>query len=81
MNSLSAQCQKPLPLEAEQPSSKVWALWKNTESVMKEWSRRYQVRAKLRAELMAMDSQRIESDVGLSPGELRREATKPFWKA
>ncbi|MFG1497561.1 hypothetical protein ABMA57_13085 [Saccharospirillum sp. HFRX-1] len=44
------------------------------------WHRRSESRARLRTELIVMDVHRVEKDAGLTPGTLRREASKPFWK-
>ncbi|TBW49107.1 hypothetical protein EZI54_20255 [Marinobacter halodurans] len=49
--------------------------------VLREWFRRYRMRARLRWQLRDMDATRAELDVGLPIGSLMEEAYKPFWKA
>lgn len=49
-------------------------------ATLKVWRRRHIARSRLRREILEMDVDRTEKDVGLPTGELRREAAKPFWK-
>lgn len=49
-------------------------------ATLKTWGRRYESRSRLRTELIVMNVAYIEKDLGLTPGTLRREASKPFWK-
>lgn len=81
MNTVSVQCQKPL-LQCAERQAGTTAPWpRRALATLKEWHRRHRVRARLRAELVVMDIVRIEKDAGLPTGALRREASKPFWKA
>lgn len=81
MNTLSTQCHNPVQQCTDYQSGTANRLLRNARATLKEWCRRSEVRAQLRAELLEMDIARVEKDAGLSTGELRREASKPFWRA
>ncbi|PTY36200.1 hypothetical protein BGP77_02490 [Saccharospirillum sp. MSK14-1] len=64
----------------EHGQSVVVSRLKRVWATLSEWHRRYESRARLRTELIVMNVSRVEKDAGLTPGTLRREASKPFWK-
>ena len=64
----------------EHSRSALLGRFKQAWLTLKEWHRRYESRARLRTELIVMNVTRVEKDAGLTPGTLRREASKPFWK-
>lgn len=64
----------------EQGRSTLVRRFKLALATLAEWHRRSESRSRLRTELIVMDVRRVEKDAGLTPGTLRREASKPFWK-
>ncbi|WP_167856086.1 DUF1127 domain-containing protein [Natronospirillum operosum] len=66
---------------SDHPSKAAVPFPERVRATFREWQRRHNIRSRLRTELQEMDIARTEQDVGLPTGELRHEATKPFWKA
>lgn len=81
MNTVLTNHQEDAVLDAERAARKaLGARLKLILATLKTWYRRHESRSRLRTELIVMNVTRIEKDTGLTPGTLRREASKPFWQ-
>lgn len=81
MNTVLTNHHKDAVLDAERAArNALGARLKRALATLKTWNRRHESRARLRTELIVMNVAWIEKDLGLTPGTLRREASKPFWK-
>ncbi|WP_108125649.1 hypothetical protein [Saccharospirillum mangrovi] len=81
MNTVLTNHQNDAVLDAERAARKaLGARLKRALATLRDWVRRHESRSRLRTELIVMNVTWIEKDLGLTPGTLRREASKPFWK-
>lgn len=81
MNTVLTNHHKDAVLHAERATrNAIGVRLKRALARLKIWTRRYESRSRLRTELLVMNVAVIEKDLGLTPGTLRREANKPFWK-
>lgn len=53
----------------------VFLLWHEFAGLLREWH----LRIRTRRQILQLDARTIR-DLGLSPGQLRFEAEKPFWR-
>jgi uncharacterized protein YjiS (DUF1127 family) len=53
----------------------VFLLWHEFAGLLREW----RLRIRTRRQILQLDARTIR-DLGLSPGQLRFEAEKPFWR-
>lgn len=53
----------------------VFLLWHEFAGLLREW----RLRIRTRRQMLQLDARTIR-DLGLSPGQLRFEAEKPFWR-
>jgi uncharacterized protein YjiS (DUF1127 family) len=54
---------------------RVFPLWRALAGQLREW----RLRIRTRRQMLQLDARTIR-DLGLSPGQLRFEAEKPFWR-